>query len=114
MNAAETEAIAGGYHGDAFSVLGPHLVEVPKGSKSWEIRAILPHARAVSVVQKDATTPMVRIHTAGLFVASFAHDPGVYRLSIEDQNGVSALVEDPYRFGPLMTEFDLHLHAEGN
>src|SRR5213078_2614800 len=32
MTAAETEAIAGGYHGDPFAVLGPHLIQKSRGA----------------------------------------------------------------------------------
>ena len=48
--AAEIEAIVGGYHGDAFHVLGPHRVlNGLKGAKSkavWEVRAFLPQAKS--------------------------------------------------------------------
>ena len=39
MTAEEIEAIVGGYHGDAFRILGPHTRET-----GWEVRAWLPQA----------------------------------------------------------------------
>jgi len=114
MNAAEMEAIVGGYHGDAFSVLGPHPVDTEKGKKSWVVRAFLPQARAATVVDGDGETPMERLHRDGLFAAALKREPGAYRFRIEDYDGGARVVEDPYRFGTIITDFDLHLHAEGN
>ena len=43
MTHEEVEAVAGGYHGDAFRVLGPHAVGTrAKGKRRWEVRAFLP------------------------------------------------------------------------
>jgi 1,4-alpha-glucan branching enzyme len=115
MTAAEIEAIAGGCHGDAFSVLGPHITDSAKGAKTWEVRAFLPQAKAARVVRSGAEpVVMTRQHTEGFFVASFKLEPGAYQLQLEDFQGGSATLEDPYRFGPIISEFDLHLHAEGN
>lgn len=109
MVPGEFEALVGGYHGDPFSVLGPHLEE-----DGWVIRALLPQAAAVSVrLPDDATVPMERLHEGGLYAARLDGDPGAYRLHIDYQRGGSGEIEDPYRFAPLLTSFDLHLHAEG-
>ncbi|HZL56810.1 MAG TPA: 1,4-alpha-glucan branching protein GlgB [Bryobacteraceae bacterium] len=118
MNAAEMEAIVGGYHGDAFSVLGPHPVNSGEGPEknrtTWEIRAFLPQALAAKVVLNGAEIPMEKIHRAGFFTASLKKEPGAYRFLLEDYQGVEHLLEDPYRFGTIITDFDLHLHSEGN
>src|SRR3954452_15209957 len=120
MRTADIDAIAGGYHGDAFSVLGPHLQESDRNEKSgkspdiWEIRAFLPQAKTASVIAGGAKFPMERRHADGVFVATLKQPPNVYQLAIEDYHGGSAVIEDPYRFGPLISEFDLHLHGEGN
>ncbi|MCU1330999.1 MAG: 1,4-alpha-glucan branching enzyme [Bryobacterales bacterium] len=113
MNAADIEAIAGGYHGDAFSVLGPHLSETPKGAETWAIRAFLPQAKTAAVVHNRTETAMSKVHPDGLFVAAFDREPGLYQLKIEDFQGVSTVIEDPYRFGPLISDYDLYLHGEG-
>ena len=114
MTAAGMESIVGGYHSDSFSILGPHLVDRGKASTAWEIRAFLPQARTAAIVREGTRTEMARKHSEGLFVASFRKEPGIYRIEIEDHQGNVSSFEDPYRFGPLISEFDLHLHAEGN
>ncbi|MDQ2711064.1 MAG: 1,4-alpha-glucan branching protein GlgB [Acidobacteriota bacterium] len=112
MTEQEIEAIAGGYHGDAFSILGPHAAE-PDAKGQWEVRAFLPHGKEVAVALGDAAVPMERIHPAGLFVARLPTQPGPYTLRIDGYNGELWEVEDPYRFPPVVSDFDLHLHSEG-
>lgn len=56
---------------------------------------------------------MERVHDTGVYAARMKEDPGAYRIHIEQQRGGSAELEDPYRFAPLLSSFDLHLHAEG-
>jgi 1,4-alpha-glucan branching enzyme len=114
MNAAEMEAIIGGYHGDAFSVLGPHPTSIETGKTTWQIRAFLPQAKAASVVpEQGAEMVMEKLHREGLFVATLPAEPAAYRFRIEDWQGGEKLLEDPYRFGPIISDFDLHLHSEG-
>ena len=103
------EAIAGGYHGDAFSVLGPHAI----GAGTWEIRAFLPQAVSAAVLQAAATLTMTKQPVGGFFVASLRTEPGRYRIRYETREGGTVVADDPYRFPPVMTEFDLHLHGEG-
>ena len=123
MNAAEMEAIIGGYHRDAFSVLGPHPVEVkppvgaPKAGKApkpvWEVRAFLPQAQTLTLLKDGAEIPMEKVHPRGFFVAELKHNPGVYQFRLEDYHGGVRVMEDPFRFGTIITEFDLHLHSQG-
>ncbi len=118
MNAAEMEAIVGGYHGDAFSVLGPHPLDTEKGKTIWVIRAFLPHAKSATVLAHPAggpvsPIPMEKRHRDGFFVAELQNEPGAYRFQIEDWQGNTSIVEDPYRFWTVITDFDLHLHSEG-
>jgi 1,4-alpha-glucan branching enzyme len=124
MNVAEMEAIIGGYHGDAFSVLGPHPVNSPKGARpTWEIRAFLAQAKnvfllATGVDASGVETPVVETqmekrHKDGFFVAELQREPGVYQFRLEDWEGASRIAEDPFRFGTIITDFDLHLHSEG-
>jgi 1,4-alpha-glucan branching enzyme len=99
VNAEEVLTIIEGRHRDPFSVLGPH---------DLEIRAWLPHATEASVVIDGVATPMERVHAAGFFVARVAKQPIHY--TIRTQAGE---FEDPYRFPPLLTPFELYLHGEG-
>ena len=109
MHAADMEAIVGGYHGDPFAHLGPHTG--PSGQSV--IRAFPPHAADAAVVADGRTTPMVRIHAAGLFEATLPSLPARYQLRVKSGSGEETVQEDPYRFRPLLSDFDVHLHGEG-
>jgi 1,4-alpha-glucan branching enzyme len=58
---------------------------------------------------------MERIHGDGLFQVLFADrpEPFPYRVKIENHEGYRWDQVDPYRFGPVLTDFDLHLLGEG-
>ncbi len=107
------DAIAGAMHADPFSVLGPH---VERGRLT--IRTCLPKADAVSVV-RDGSPPveMTKSHPAGVFEATIpdASDTGLdYRLRVTYPGNYTADVDDPYRFGRVITDYDLYLFGEGN
>jgi len=108
MTPQEQEAILNGTHGDPFSVLGPH----PSGN-GWEVRAFLPQAMDVSVVTGAGAAHMRKTHSEGFFTATPGGDPGDYKLQLTLWNGATAVIEDPYRFPPLVSDFDLHIHGEG-
>ncbi len=116
MTSADVEAIVGGYHGDPFWVLGPHLVS-KKGESApegFEVRAFLPQAQTVELVTSTATTvPMKKQHPAGFYTAASAEDPGAYRLRLGLYDGSTIEIDDPYRFPSQLSDFDLHLHFEG-
>ncbi len=119
------EAIVGGYHGDPFRVLGPHSVSTGKGGgTAWTVVTFQPQAASVELLpgnssgaatasKSPAAQPMERAHPHGIFVHKGTAAPGNYRFRITDYSGHSAEVEDPYRFPPLMSDFDIHLHGEG-
>jgi len=113
MTAADVEAIAGGYHGDPFKVLGPHRVQKPRGTAQWEVRAFLPHAESAEIILGDQRAPMTKVDAAGLFVGKVDGEPRLYRLVTTLTTGEVVEFEDPYRFPPLLSGFDLHLHGEG-
>ena len=113
MTNAEIQAIAGGYHGDPFRVLGPHVVGAKDKPPAWVVRAFLPQATAAAVVLDGLVQPMRKLHADGLFVAAFEGQPRGYRLKLTLHDGAEAEIEDPYRFPPLLSEFELHLHSEG-
>jgi len=113
MTVADIEAIVGGYHGDAFRVLGPHAVEKHDAQPHWEVRAFLPQAMAAEVVIGGATFPMTKRHKEGFYVALLDGEHQPYRIRTRMYDGQSVEMEDPYRFPPLLSSFQLHLHAEG-
>ena len=109
----DLDAILGAYHSDPFSVLGPHEVERTDGAVVWEIRTFLPQAADVSVVNAVDTWPMERVHAGGMFEVTLPVNPRSYRLRITRPDGGTEEIEDPYRFGPVLSSYDLHLHGEG-
>jgi 1,4-alpha-glucan branching enzyme len=113
MTVAEIEAIVGGYHGDPFRILGPHRVQKLRGAQRWEVRAFLPQAESAEVVLDDARVVMERKNPQGFFIAQMDGDPRLYRLGAKLSGGGRVELEDPYRFPPLLSDFDLHLHGEG-
>jgi 1,4-alpha-glucan branching enzyme len=113
MTNVEVEAIVGGYHGDPFRLLGPHLVRPGRRRAGWQVRAFLPQAEEAELLALDALSPMQKMHPQGFFVVATDTDPGAYRIRARLWNGQTVELEDPYRFPTLLTDFDLHLHAEG-
>ncbi len=113
LSAEVIDALVTGEHGDPFGVLGPH--QGPDGMLT--VRAFLPDAREATVVPIDASAasePLSLIHRAGLWETTFrAGWPFAYRLRIIDGQGRGYETEDPYRFPPTLTAYDLHLLAEG-
>ncbi|MGE5571268.1 MAG: 1,4-alpha-glucan branching protein GlgB [Rhodospirillales bacterium] len=111
MTREEIEAIAGGYHGDAFRILGPHFVDRKK--PRWEVRAFLPQAEEAAVIVDGGARPMKKEHPAGFYVASLDGEPKPYRLCARLWGGGTVELEDPYRFPLLLSDFELHLYSEG-
>jgi len=108
-------AVAEGLSDDPFAVLGRHPAPAG-GPVGAVIRTLQPAASAVDVVAGDRVIPMKRQHPRGLFVAFVAWDGPLdalgYQLRVHEDGAVRDVV-DPYQFGPVLTEFDLHLFAEG-
>ena len=103
------ETLANGTLRDPFSVLGPH-----ETAAGWIIRAFLPGASQVEVVARAGWRRVGRlapVAPTGLFVGEVASaEP--YLLRINWPGGVQE-TEDPYSFGLLLGELDLHLFNEG-
>jgi 1,4-alpha-glucan branching enzyme len=102
MSDAQIEEIVSGSHGDPFFFLGFH---------DGEVRAWLPQAQEASLVRGAQVAPMRRVHPRGFFVAPAQSRD--YRFRIRLYSGETLDLEDPYRFPPLLTPFELHLHGEG-
>jgi 1,4-alpha-glucan branching enzyme len=105
------EAVAGGYCSDPFAFLGPHKA---MSRAAWIVRAFLPQAETAAVVLDGGRrVPLERVHKEGVFTATIPGDQSRYRLALRDWDGIESEIEDPYRFGAVITGFDLHLHSEG-
>jgi 1,4-alpha-glucan branching enzyme len=109
LDEATLEALAEARHPNPFALLGPH--PAPGGRI---IRAFLPGARSVDVVARHDGPMLCRLQTPrspDLFEGlSASLEP--YLLRIEWPGAVE-VTEDPYAFGPLLGELDLHLIGEG-
>src|SRR5690606_15456223 len=113
------EAVLHGHLGNPFAFLGAH----PYGEFSI-VRTFQPGARAVDVLMLEDgrerhVESLYHLHQCGLFVSSRPLLPrgARYLLRIvwpDGQGGETVQVtEDPYSFGLLLGELDLHLLAEG-
>jgi 1,4-alpha-glucan branching enzyme len=109
--AAALLALAEARHDDPFGVLGPHVE-----GDAIVIRACIPTADRISIARNGSEpVAMKRRHVAGIFEAVL---PGIdeipdYRLDVTYSGGTTAQVDDPYRYGRVLTEYDLYLFGEG-
>jgi 1,4-alpha-glucan branching enzyme len=106
---AEAYAILEGRHSDPFHYLGPHQ----EGGKTV-VRAFLPEASRVDAVVDDGeAAALTRIHEDGLFAGVLPNHSKSYQLRARFGDTVVDL-DDPYRFPPVLTDYDLYLLGEGN
>jgi 1,4-alpha-glucan branching enzyme len=104
------QALVAGEHGDPFAVLGPHAGP----ADSITVRAFLPEALEVAVVSEGRAVGLERIHPAGLWEGTLAGGrPLAYRLRVRWPDASPVEMEDPYRFPPTLSDYDLHLLGEG-
>ncbi len=102
-------ALVEGRHGDPFAVLGDHRVDGER-----VIRAFMPGARGIDVLAREDGSrigTLDQVHGAGLF-AGTVQASGPYRLRVRWPDAVQE-VDDPYSFGPLLGDLDLHLIGQG-
>jgi 1,4-alpha-glucan branching enzyme len=110
------DAIASGTADDPFAILGPHAA-THNGRPAIIIRTMQPSASGVELVIGDRAMPMERRHPDGLFELFVDADGRsardlFYRLRVHE-GGASREYIDPYRFGQVLGDFDLHLFSEG-
>ncbi|MEQ8347779.1 MAG: 1,4-alpha-glucan branching protein GlgB [Sneathiellaceae bacterium] len=109
---ADIQAAVDGRLRDPFGVLGMH----GGGSRPVSIRAFRPDAASVSLLDMDGSPvcALERLDAAGFFAAALAvQRPFRYRLRLE-RGAELTVIEDPYRFPPVLGELDVHLLAEGS
>jgi 1,4-alpha-glucan branching enzyme len=110
------DAVASGASDDPFAVLGRHQATLG-GKPALVIRTMQPAASGVDLVTPRQTVPMERRRREGLFEVTVPFDggdPGTfeYRLRIHEATGFRE-IRDPYQYGEVLTDFDLHLLSEG-
>jgi 1,4-alpha-glucan branching enzyme len=95
-------------HHDPFAILGLH--PAPEG---WVLRVFRPDASRVSLLTADGEVPLTLTDPRGLHEWRGALAPArPWRLAIK-AGGQSFEVTDPYAFGPLLTDQEIHLFNEG-
>jgi 1,4-alpha-glucan branching enzyme len=110
----QLQAFLAGAHPDPFGILGPHLM-----GDDLVVRLFRPDAKEATIVlagKEEQRFPADRLHAAGFFQAVL---PGVkrdadYRIHLTGWDGSTATVRDPYAYGSIMGDVDLHLFSEGN
>jgi 1,4-alpha-glucan branching enzyme len=112
-------ALERGINADPFAVLGPHRTTV-EGEPAIVVRFFHPGVERVTLRAQPAGSAlkMERRPGSNLFEAVVRNWPGephefVYRLAVEWKDGRAGEIDDPYRFGRVLSDFDLHLLAEG-
>ncbi len=134
MRTAEDEALdllALGGHDNPFALLGRHET-TGKGRRALVFRTIQPSADSVELVTPHGAFVMERRRPGGVFEATVPVDAipldaipldGIpldgarpeefaYRFRVSE-GGRTRDVIDPYQFGQVLTDFDLHLVSEG-
>jgi 1,4-alpha-glucan branching enzyme len=109
----ELNVFLAGAHPDPFRILGPHRV-----GDDLVVRVFRPDAKEVSIVvgREEQRFVANRLRPEGFFEATL---PGMkrdvdYRVHLTAWDESTALVRDPYAYGLIMGEVDLHLFSEGN
>ncbi|MEM9816158.1 MAG: 1,4-alpha-glucan branching enzyme [Cyanobacteria bacterium P01_D01_bin.6] len=112
----QIDSIVWNQHHDPFEVLGPHMIQ-QDGETVWAVRAYLPTAEQAWVVLPE---------TRSEHAMEKGHDPHFFECVLTTQElsnyqlkyteGVhERFVYDPYAFKTRrITDFDVHLFAEGN
>lgn len=112
----QVERIVWNQHHDPFEVLGSHPIE-QDGKTVWVVRAYLPTASAAWVILPEERQEylMEAVHHPHFFECTIdTPELANYQLRIQEGEH-ERVMYDPYAFrSPRLTEFDLHLFAEGN
>jgi 1,4-alpha-glucan branching enzyme len=99
-------AIIAGRHSDPFVYLGPHIED-----EKTVLRVFLPDAQRVVAVGDKGERELDRIDAAGLFAGPLN---GMTHYRLRARFGDREVdLEDPYRFPPVLSDYDLYLLGEG-
>jgi 1,4-alpha-glucan branching enzyme len=101
----DIDAIIGARHADSFAVLGLHQF-----AEGAVIRAFVPGATTLHL---DDGTEFARRHDDGFFELLLPGRSGRFAYSLHAANDTAWILDDPYRFGPVLGPTDDHLLAEG-
>jgi len=130
----ELNSFLSGTHADPFRILGPHRL-----GADLVIRTFRPDAKKIEILlatggvrptggldrqrQNGPDSPIPsqlpieaeKIHRDGFFCATVPNATRdlAYQLRLTNWHGSDTTLGDPYRYGPIMGEVDLHLFGEG-
>ncbi|HEY9051748.1 MAG TPA: 1,4-alpha-glucan branching protein GlgB [Gammaproteobacteria bacterium] len=104
----DLQRITAARHHDPFNVLGLH-----KKGKMAQLCVYSPDTQKLSAL--PGNIPLTRISNSDFFEWNGDAEvlPTVYQLKHVDGAGYESVYYDPYCFGPQISEYDLHLFAEG-
>ncbi len=105
-------ALFSGHYADPFSILGMHQT-----AAGLEVRALLPDASEVWVIETNTGRKCAQlkcIDSRGFFSSVIPRRKNRFRYQLAvTWHGQQNLIDDAYRFGPLLAEMDAWLLAEG-
>ncbi len=108
----DREALLRADHGDPHRYLGPHTARV-EDKDGTVVRVLRPDAKSVRLLAADRAIEMTPLGDGLFAVWQPETDPAAaYRLEMDSGSGIYE-AEDPYRFPPTISEFDLYLFSEG-
>src|ERR1700681_3695729 len=106
----ELNSFLSGTHSDPFRILGPHRM-----GDDLAIRAFRPDARKIEILRDgQPAIEAEKIQRDGFFqaiVPKAARDLD-YHLRLTSWDRSESVMRDPYQYGPIMGEVDLHLFSE--
>src|ERR1700758_4082441 len=96
-------------HDDPFGVLGLHQID-----QVWVVRSLRPDAKELAIVERhnvERRFPAARIAEEGLFEAKLqgVSEAFDYLLEVTTRSGETFHISDPYSYGPILGELDMHL-----
>ena len=104
----EVFSAAAGTHGHPHAVLGAH----PRGGRT-AVRVVRPLAETVTVTGASGASFALEHVAHGLWQGVTSEPVGAYTIEATYEGGAAWVSDDPYRFAPTVTEFDLYLFGEG-
>jgi 1,4-alpha-glucan branching enzyme len=111
VSLGEIERLVSGQHHDPHSILGAH-----PGPDGVVVRVLRPMARSVVLILNDGRRlPMTHLYQ-GLFTVTVPDEKAPdYRVatSYSPEEEDETVAEDPYRFLPVLSDYDLYLIGEG-
>lgn len=110
----DVDRLRAGTHWNPHSVLGPHIILL-NDRPHLALRAWQPGVKDVALLSNSVLWRMTRIYEEGLYETLLPDTTSIptYRLRITHLDGAVTEISDPYAVSPLLTDFDLHLFAEG-